>query len=278
MMERRADLHMHTTYSDGVLSPSELVHRAKKAGLHIISITDHDNVVAVTHASETAAEVGIDLIPGVELSAQLEGREVHILGYFIDVENTQMNQFLVLLREERLLRATRMVEKLNALNVPVHMDRVLEYAGEGSVGRPHIANAILDAGYAGTYQEVFTRYIGFGGPAYVDKFHCSPSEVISMISQAGGLSFLAHPNNAIPERVLLFLIKAGLDGIETVHPSHSPETTLYYRGIAQEYFLLESGGSDYHGGRKNDDAYLGRNFVPLTTVDAMRRRLFVQQK
>lgn len=162
------------------------------------------------------------------------------------------------------------------------MDKVLEQAGEGSVGRPHIANAIIDAGYAETHQEVFAKYIGYGCPAYVDKFQCSPEEVISIISQAGGLSFLAHPNNSVPEQTLFRLIKAGLDGIETVHPSHSSDMTLYYKGIVNEYFLLESGGSDFHGGRKNDPAAggtaLGQFTIPLTTVDAMRRRLFVQQK
>lgn len=278
MIVQRADLHMHTTFSDGALSPNELIQRAKQAGLGIISITDHDNIAGVMDAMEIAEKLEVEVIPGVELSAHLDGREVHILGYFIDVENSSLREFLGLLREERFGRAERIVEKLHSLDVFIRMDKVLEQAGGGSIGRPHIANAIIDAGYAESHQEVFAKYIGYGCPAYVEKFQCSPEEVFSLISQVGGLSFLAHPGNSVPEQTVFRLINVGLDGIETVHPSHSADITNHYKGIVNEYFLLESGGSDFHGGRRNDDAALGQFTIPLTTVDTMRRRLFVQQK
>lgn len=273
-----ADFHMHTVYSDGALTPRELLERARGAGLRVVSITDHDNVSGIREALTAAEEFGVELVPGVELSAHVDGREVHMLGYFIDIENVSLNQFLSLLREERLQRAERMVEKLKTLNIPIRMEQVLERAGKGSVGRPHVANVIIDEGFAESHQEVFTKYIGYKGPAYVEKFQCSPEEVISLIAAAGGLSFLAHPGNSVNEQTISRLIKAGMDGIETIHPSHSPEMVAHYKGVVHEYFLLECGGSDFHGGRRNDDAFLGRYTIPLTSIDAMRKRLVTPEK
>jgi predicted metal-dependent phosphoesterase TrpH len=278
MTEQRADLHMHTTHSDGVYSPSELVEKTKLAGLSVISVTDHDNVAAIKEGISAGEKFGVEIIPGVELSTSVDGREVHILGYFIDTENRELLDFLAFLREERLKRAERIVEKLHSLKIPLTMQKVLEKAGEGSVGRPHIANAMVEEGFAPSYQNVFLKYLGFGGSAYVEKSHCSAEETLSIIAKCGGLSFIAHPGNSIPEQVLIRLIKAGVDGIETIHPSHAPDTVVRYRGIVNEYYLLESGGSDFHGGRKNDDAALGQFTLPLTSVETMRRRLFAQEK
>ena len=277
-MEQRADLHVHTHHSDGSLSPADLVERARNAGLDAISITDHDNINGVSEALTAGERHNVEIVSGVELSAHVDGREVHVLGYFIDTSNPTLGDFLDFLRKERVRRAERMVEKLGALNIHLSMEKILEIAGFASVGRPHIANAIVDAGYNVSYQEVFSKYIGFGCPAYVEKVHCSPEETLSMINESGGLSFLAHPGTMLPERMVLQLIKAGLDGIETVHPSHSFETTMYYRGIVHQYYLLESGGSDFHGGRRNDYAALGNVTIPLSVVETMRRRLIVQDK
>ncbi len=274
----RADLHLHTIHSDGVYPPSELVDKAKQAGLSVISITDHDNVAGVREGVAAGSQLAVEVIPGVELSTSVDGREVHILGYFIDTENARLAEFLRFLREERLKRAERIVEKLHSLKIPLRLEKVLEKAGEGSVGRPHIAHAMVEEGLADSFQDVFLKYIGFGCSAYVEKNHCNVEETLSMIAGCGGLSFIAHPGNAIPEQVLIRLIKAGVDGIETIHPSHSPDTIARYRGIAMEYFLLESGGSDFHGGRRNDAAALGQFTIPLSNVDTMRRRLFVHQK
>lgn len=277
-MEQRADLHVHTHHSDGSLSPAELVERARSVGLDIVGITDHDNINGIAEALRAGEEQNVEIIPGVELSAHVDGREVHILGYFIDPENPGLVDFLGFLRKERVRRAERMVEKLHALNIHLSMEKILEKAGFASVGRPHIANAIIDEGYTASYPEVFSKYIGYGCPAYVEKVHCSPEETLSMITESGGLSFLAHPGTALPEQTVLQLIKAGLDGIETVHPSHSFETTTHYRGIVHQYYLLESGGSDFHGGRRNDYAALGNVTIPLAVVETMRRRLIVQDK
>lgn len=272
-MEGKADLHMHTTHSDGVYSTSELVRKANEAGLTTISITDHDNVAAVDEAIEVGKGYGIDVIPGVELSAGVGEQEVHILAYFFDHKNKHLLDYLAFFRIERMKRAERIVEKLNGLNVPLSLDAVLERAGTGSVGRPHIATALFEEGLTDSYHEAFYKYIGNGKPAYEKKYQVSPQAAIELIASAGGLSFVAHPGSSIDEEVLLEFINEGVDGIEVVHPSHSPERVMHYSGIVSEYFLLASGGSDFHGGRKNDQEIFGKYYISLDHVQEMRRRL-----
>lgn len=272
-MAGRVDLHMHTIHSDGTLTTRELMQRAHAAGLTTISITDHDNTAAIPEALAMSREFGVEVIAGTELSASYGNYDIHILGYFFDHTNDELQAYLQVYRHERLKRAERMVEKLNDLNIPITLEAVLEQAGTGSVGRPHIANALLEEGLTETYHEAFFKYIGFGKPAYEQKFQVSPREAIALIASAGGISFIAHPGNYLEEKVLLDLIKEGIDGIEVVHPSHSPERTAFYRGIAQEYFLLTSGGSDFHGGRRNDADMLGKYVISNEDVEMMRRRL-----
>jgi len=269
-----ADLHLHTVYSDGVLTPHELVQKAASAGLSVISITDHDNVGAIEEAIEFGRSVGVEVVPGVELSIELNEKDIHLLAYFFDYRNKRMLEYLAYFREERLRRAERIVEKLNHINVPLKMDAVLDRAGVGSVGRPHIASALVENGLIETYNEAFLKYIGTGMPAYEKKYQLSPVEAVKLITSAGGLSFLAHPGKYTSEVELLQLIDAGVDGIEVVHPSHSKSQQEFYRNLVQQYFLLESGGSDFHGGKKNDDEVLGAYTVPLQVVDEMRNRLF----
>lgn len=253
--------------------PRELVDRARQAGLTAIAVTDHDHTGALDEALELGSQTGIDVITGVELSTTVDELDIHILGYFFDHRDRGLQEYLAFFRQERRKRAERIVEKLNGLRVPLTITSVLDQAGTGSVGRPHIANALLEEGLTGTYHEAFYKYIGFGKPAYEKKYLVSPRDAIAMIAKAGGLSFLAHPANTIDEKLLLELINAGIDGIEVVHPSHSPERIAHYTGIVGEYFLLASGGSDFHGGRRNDREALGRYFVPTDNVEMMRRRL-----
>lgn len=276
-MGARADLHMHTICSDGALSPYELVKKTKAQGLSIISITDHDSVAAIPDALEFGKEFGVEVISGVELSTSSEDKEVHILGYFVDYKSQRLLDYLTFFRHERIKRAERIVEKLNSLRVPLKIESVMEHAGTGSVGRPHIAAALVDEGFTESYQEAFDRYIGNGGPAYERKFHFSPAEAIQLIASSGGISFLAHPGRFTTDGMLQNLIKAGVDGIEVIHPSHLQEHITHYRGVTSEYYLLESGGSDFHGGKKNDDACLGTFFVDEDKVDAMKRRLFLHR-
>jgi predicted metal-dependent phosphoesterase TrpH len=270
----RADLHSHTTHSDGALSPYDLIQRAHNAGLEVLSITDHDNVGAVDEASEWGASLGMEVISGLELSVSLGEKDVHILAYFFDHRNQDLLDYLTFFRRERLKRAERIVLKLNKINIPLKLEAVLEQAGVGSVGRPHIANALLDGGYIGSYHEAFDRFIGTGGPAFEKKYQLSPADAFKLVTRSGGLSFLAHPGKHISELDLSQLIKNGLDGIEVVHPAHDEKLKEYYRGLVNQYFLLESGGSDFHGGKKNDDHTLGLFTVPMHIVETMRSRLF----
>lgn len=267
---------MHTTFSDGALSPYELVKKCKQRGLSIIAITDHDSVDAFPDAIAYGKEFGVEVIPGVELSATVDDKDVHILGYFIDYTNQRLLDYLHFFRRERVKRAERIVAKLNSINVPLTMESVMERAGKGAVGRPHIASALVDKGLTNSYHEAFEKFIGNGGPAYERKFHLTPHEAITLISSSGGLSFLAHPGKFTSDERINQLINCGLDGIEVIHPSHSPTETTYYRGVVSEYFLLESGGSDFHGGKKNDDDLLGSYYIDEVKVNMMKHRLFSQ--
>ncbi len=270
----RADLHTHTTHSDGALSPYEIVRKAHEAGLSAISIADHDNVAGLDEAIEWGKSLGVEVITGLELSVTLGDKDVHLLAYFIDHKNQELLDYLTFFRRERLKRAERIVQKLNKINVPLKFESVLEQAGIGSVGRPHIANALLDDGLTTTYHEAFEKYIGTGGPAFEKKYQLSPAQAFRLVSVAGGLSFLAHPGKYTNEAELVELIKNGLDGIEVIHPAHDEKLKNYYRGLVNQYFLLESGGSDFHGGKKNDDHTFGVYTVPMHIVETMRSRLF----
>jgi predicted metal-dependent phosphoesterase TrpH len=270
----KADLHMHTTFSDGVFSPYELIKKCKQKGLSIISITDHDSVAAFPDAIEYGKEFGVEVIPGVELSALVDEKDVHILGYFVDYTNPNLLEYLEFFRRERVKRAERIVAKLNNINVPLKFEAVMDRAGKGAVGRPHIASAMVEGGFIETYHQAFEKFIGNGGPAYEKKFQLTLTDAIKLISSSGGLSFLAHPGRYTTEELLQQTIKSGLDGIEVIHPSHQPVHTQYYRGVVNEYFLLESGGSDFHGGKKNDDEVLGNYYIDEVRVGMMKHRLF----
>jgi len=270
----RADLHVHTNHSDGAHSPLDIVRRAHGAGLTVISITDHDNVAGLDEAIAWGNQTGVEVIPGVELSIALGDKDVHLLAYFIDRTDTKLLEYLSFFRHERLKRAERIVAKLNKINIPLTMDAVMDQAGIGAVGRPHIASALVEEGLIETYHEAFLKYIGTGAPAYEKKFQLTPEEAIALIQSAGGLSFLAHPGKFTTDAELFHLIRSGVDGIEVVHPSHNEAREQYYRGVVNQYFLLESGGSDFHGGKKNDEDVFGKYTVPMQVVDQMRSRLF----
>lgn len=271
-MPGKVDLHMHTSYSDGKYSPEELILKAKEVDLEVISITDHDSLNAIDEATELGNKYGIEVIPGVEISSDIKDREVHILGYFVDPENKELEHYLNFFREERYKRAKRIVNKLNSLGHTISIDDVMEVAGNSAVGRPHIAQAMLNVGVVDNYHQAFNKYIGNGCPAHEKKVHLSPQSAFKIISDAGGLSFIAHPGN-MPESLILELIEAGVDGIEVIHPSHLPYKVRYYRGIVNEYFLLESGGSDFHGGSRNDYQNYGKYYTNYSVIEAMRTRL-----
>jgi len=271
-MTGKADLHTHTNFSDGYYSPGQLILKAKQNGIDVISITDHDNLNGIPEAVEAAKEFGIEVIPGVEISSDISDREVHLLAYFVEQDNPELERYLSFFREERVKRAERIVKNLNTLGLSLNIYDVLEIAKNCAVGRPHIAQAMLEKNLVSTYFEAFNKYIGNGCPAYEKKVHISPQSAFKIISDAGGLSFIAHPGY-MPEAILKDLIEGGVDGIEVLHPSHSPQQIKFYKGIVNEYFLLESGGSDFHGGKRDDDKNLGGYSVSFATLDEMRSRL-----
>lgn len=272
MTTEKTDLHMHSYFSDGYHAPERLIDKAKVQGIKILSITDHDSVNGINQAIEYAESLGIEVIPGVEISTDIRDTEVHILGYFIDPKNKDLEHYLNFFREERFKRAIRMVKKLNILGLDISIDDVLVFAKNSAIGRPHIAQALLAKGQVKSFFEAFYKYIGNHAPAYERKVHLSPQSAFKIISDAGGLSFIAHPGN-MPEILIKELIDAGVDGIEVIHPSHSPEQVRFYRGIVNEYFLLECGGSDFHGGKREDDENLGKFYTSAKVVDTMRTRL-----
>jgi predicted metal-dependent phosphoesterase TrpH len=271
-MQSKIDLHTHTLYSDGALTPCELVQLANKYGLKTISITDHDSINAIKEAKECASDFGIDIITGVEISTDLDDKEIHLLAYFIDLGNEELNKYLQFFRDERVHRAKRIVKKLQNLGLKITFDDVLDQAKNSAVGRPHIAYAMTDLGLVKNYQEAFERYIGDYGPAFERKIHVSPQSALKLINDSGGLSFIAHPGY-MKEHLLISLIKAGVDGIEVIHPSHNENQIQFYRGIVNQYCLLESGGSDFHGGKKMDNENLGKYYISSNQLDAMRKML-----
>lgn len=271
-MLARIDLHTHTNLSDGVLSPSQLVQKARDRGLDIISITDHDSVNGIKEASEYGKTIGLEVIPGVEISTDVDDKEIHLLAYFIDIESEELKKYLSFFRDERMHRAKRIIQKLRNLGLKISIEDVIERSKNSAIGRPHIAYTMVDLGLIPNYQQAFEKFIGDNGPAFERKIHVSAQSALKLISDAGGLSFIAHPG-FMKENLLLSLIKAGVDGIECVHPSHSENQVQFYRGIVNQYCLLESGGSDFHGGKKADDDNLGKYLINQNILDAMKKML-----
>jgi len=222
------------------------VEQAYKAGLAAISIADHDSVNAMEAAIWAGKKYGIEVIPGVELSSEFEGRELHILGYFIDWHDKQLQEELLTIQEARVDRAKRILEKLRGLNINISHNVIIVIAG-GTVGRPHIAQVLLDRGYVRTVQEAFEKYLGIDGPAYVEKYPLSPAQAIRMIQRVGGISALAHPVFARTDEVLPELVDKGLRAIEAYHSKHDATATRHFERLAKKYDLLIVGGSDAHG-------------------------------
>ena len=272
-MESHIDLHTHTYFSDGIHSPSNLVCLAKLKGLSVVSITDHDSVNGIEEAIIAGKNFDVKIIPGMEISTDIEDKEVHILGYFIDIHKKELQKYLKFFREERHYRAKRIIKKLNNLGINIEFKDVITVAKNSAIGRPHIASALLKLGIVNDYYEAFQKYLGDHAPAYEKKIHISHQSALKLISDSGGLSFLAHPGN-LKESILMTLINAGIDGIEVIHPTHNNYQKKFYKGIINQYCLLESGGSDYHGGNKRDDYNFGKYFITSTQLEKMQKILF----
>lgn len=270
--ERWADLHVHSNYSDGLLSPAEVIEQAKKRKLSAVGIVDHDTIDGIPEAIEKAKQSGICVVPGIELSTHHNDKDIHIIGYFPDVDNEKMNGYLTLFREERLVRARKMVDNLQDTGVNITLDEVLHKSHGMTIGRPHMAEVLMEKGYVETFQEAFYRYIGYNSQAYEKKYTISPEEAIQLIVEARGLSVLAHPKSFITDDVIASLIKTGLDGIEVIHPNVSNSRSRFLQRIARENGLFITGGSDCHGGR-NGSLIIGKYKVPFQIIDKMKEIL-----
>ncbi len=245
----KIDLHLHTTASDGRFSPEEVVRLAAEKGLEVIAITDHDSVAGIAAAMKAAESFPrLKVIPGVEINTDIPDGEVHLLGYFIDYHSQELEQILRRLRQARRRRARRMIAKLAPLGVEVSWERVKELAAGGSMGRPHIARAMLEQGYISSFQEAFNRYIGRRGPAYVERERMLPVEVVKLVVNAGGLPVLAHPAGIDGLEQLIEQLKAaGLVGLEAYYNGYRRQTVNWLVNIAGEHGLIACGGSDFHG-------------------------------
>ena len=272
----RIDLHIHTTESDGKYPPGEIVARAARAGVRLMAICDHDTVNGIDSALQAANKVtGLTLIPGVEVSTDVPAGEVHILGYFIDYRGTELSGILSDMRNSRIERARKMIEKLTHFGIRLDWPRVREIAGTGTVGRPHVAQAMLEKGYITSIKDAFVRYIGRGGPAYVEWEKLTPAMAVALIVRSHGLPVLAHPLTASdPEALVAELVPAGLCGIEAFYNDNSSEQIDSALKLARRHNILTTGGSDYHGLDENAETPIGGAPVP----DWVGEKLFALAK
>ncbi len=263
---RRADLHTHTHYSDGCLSPRALVAKAHACGLWAVAITDHDCVDGLAEGRHAGTLYGIEVVAGVELSVTVGQERIHLLGYFFDPENQVLLDHLAsfkVIRHERILGIRK---RLGLLGMPVEMDM----NASQTLARPHVADAMVAAGYVTSVREAFDLYLGDGMPAYVAKPPFPASEALALLHAAGGIGVLAHPGHFMASETINALVTAGLDGLEAIHPAHDEMLTAYYRQLARDMGMVVTGGSDFH--KPAPDEAIGRVSVPYGWVSAARER------
>jgi predicted metal-dependent phosphoesterase TrpH len=267
----KADLHLHTTASDGRLEPKEIVSLAAKEGLDVIAITDHDSIDGIKPALDAAkAFPSLMVIPGVEINTDVPHGEVHVLGYFIDYTDAKLAVALQRLRDSRLERAQRMIAKLGKLGMKIKWQRVLELAQGGSIGRPHLAQALLEKGYVSSEKEAFDKYIAHNGPAYVERYKLLPVEAVNLVTDAKGLPVLAHPadindlNELVPE-----LKAVGLIGIEVYYRDYSSHIIAELLKVAKQHDLVPTGGTDYHAFDDGFEVMIGGALAPAQSVERL---------
>jgi 3',5'-nucleoside bisphosphate phosphatase len=270
----RIDLHAHSNRSDGTFTPTELVRLAAARELDVVALTDHDTTDGLGEASAEGLRSGVDVVPGVEFSAEFDHASVHVLCYWMDVEDERLQAELRRLREDRYRRGELMVERLRELGVPIEFERVREIAGRATIVRPHVAQAMVESGVVETEKEAFERYIGDGRPGHVAKHALDPVDAVALIRAAGGVCVLAHPGmwgdqSSIPETLIARMADAGMRGLEVEHPDHTPEARDHYGRLAAELGLVATGGSDCHGVRY-DPVRLGTSLCDPEAFDALR--------
>ena len=277
-MEKLIDLHIHSTASDGSFSPRDLMAYARNKGAAAVSLTDHDTIEGLKSALAAGKEIGLEVIPGLEISAQYPGGTMHLLGYYIDPSDPNLNRELLRLQEARRERNPKIISKLQSLGIPITFDQVQALA-MGQIGRPHIAQVLFQLGVVSSFEEAFHKYLAKGALAYVEKFRFSPHEAISLIARAGGIPVLAHPFtlNYSSLRDLKKLVEelrnSGLKGMEVIYSEHTPVQTGNYFSLVKELNLIYTGGSDFHGYIKKDvDLLTGRGDlkIPYQIVEDLK--------
>lgn len=266
-----ADLHIHTNLSDGTFTPEDVIKQADEFNLSCIAITDHDTVSAIEPTIKLASRFNIEVVPGVELSAEIDNYEIHILGYFVDWQAKWFQEKLVQICDIRKKRALTIIDKLRTHNINLDPDEFLRSAAGGAIGRLHIAKMMQAEGFVSSINEAFNKYIGNGRPCYVKKYKLTPAEAIKMIKRLGGVAVLAHPYSIDDsEKLIAELVQSGLKGIEAYYPDHDQATTEHYRSLAQKYGLLITGGSDSHGLGKHK-VMIGAVKIPYSLVEALKQ-------
>lgn len=271
-MQSYVDLHMHTTASDGVYGPTDLMRRCKELGLRAVALTDHDTTDGIEEAYAAAQKLDLEFIPGIEINTDVSGGEVHVLGYYIEYQRPAFQAMIKVLRDARERRGQRMVELLNEEGIPVQWERVREIA-QGAVGRPHVAKALLEAGYVQSIGEAFDKYIGTGKPAYVPRYKLTPEDAVRLIASANGLPVIAHPID-LPgleelREWLPGLKEAGMVGLETYYGPYTSEQEQELLKLAHEYDLIPTGGTDFHGPNIHPTP-LGGRYVPYEAVQQLK--------
>ncbi len=272
-MTLAADLHIHTAFSDSTLLPEEAVREAHAAGLSCFAITDHDTLAGVEPTRKAAQEYALEIISAVELSSEIQGKDVHVLGYFMDGNNALFKNHLKKIQDVRRERLKSMIEKFNTLGQGhLTWDEVKAHVQGSSAGRPHLAMAMKEKGIVATVAQAFEKYIGEDSPAYVKRFNISPFEAIDLIKKAGGVSVLAHPMVTSKDELIPSFVEAGLNGIEVYYPNYSGNTIRHYEGIAKKHNLAVTGGSDAHGKAKTN-TYIGKIKIPYELVVKLKNLL-----
>jgi len=269
--ERHVDLHTHTTASDGLLKPEELVQFASIKGLAAIAITDHDTTDGIEEGIKAGKKYHVDVLPGIELNTQIEDQEIHILGYYIHYKETWLQNILNKIRKARDIRGQKMIERLNSLyGFDLDYNEVKRIAGDAAVGRLHIGRVMLEKGIVKNLAEAFENYLGTNSPAYVERYKLSPREGIQMIKKAGGVAVLAHPGLIDNQRLVQKIIDEGIQGIEAFHTKHNDEQASYYCELAKRNHLIVTGGSDCHGELINGMPIVGDIRVGYEVIDAIK--------
>ena len=266
------DLHSHTTASDGALAPRDLVRLAARHGVRVLAVTDHDSTEGLPEAIDEAARHGIEIVPGLEINTDVPGAEIHVLGYCVDWQAEWFQAFLREQRAERTARVHRIVERLTGLGMPLAADEVFAICKEGSPGRPHVAQAMVNRGYVKSVREAFDRWLRADGPANVPRRRLTPAEAVAVIRRADGVPVLAHPGLANRDEMIPGLVAAGLAGIETYYPEHSVGQITGYRRMCQRLRLVATGGSDYHGSHTGRASTVGSPHIPLEVWHALKQK------